>query len=444
MLEEVYRYIKNNKMTEPGDTVLVGLSGGADSVCLLYVLSCLRERLGIRLHAVHVHHGIRGEEADRDAAYAESICADLNVSYDEVHYDIPAMAKERHLTEEEAGRIARYECFESWVSSGRAQKIAVAHNKNDNAETILFNLLRGSGVRGLSGMQPVRGNIIRPLLAVERKDIEAFIDSVGIRYCTDSTNLSEDYTRNRIRRNILAYAVSEINEGAVENIVQAGSRLAEAEEYLSHEAERIFDNIADIKTGQIIIDNGILRELPPIMRKYLVMHAFEKLCGRRKDITMRHIESAAAMADKDTGHILNLPYGMTAVRSYEKLILRNCLYEPDSSGFSAENVKMRMLKREKGQIIPQNMYTKWFDYDKISNTVEVRTRRTGDVIEVLPGGHKKTVARYMIDNRIPAEKRDKILLLADNENIIWIIGYRISERYKVTESTENILEVSVY
>ena len=444
MVEKVFKYIINNRMVRQGDTVLVGVSGGADSVCLLYVLSCLRERLGIKLHAVHIHHGIRGEEADRDAAYVEGYCADLNVMYDEIRLDIPSMAKEKHLTEEEAGRIARYECFEAYVESGKAQKIAVAHNKNDNAETIIFNLLRGSGIRGLSGIQPVRGNIIRPLLTVERKDIEEFISAAGLKFCIDSTNLSEDYTRNKIRKNILAYAISEINDGAVENIVLAGSRLSEAEEYISCEAERVFNNIAEIKKGEIILDNRAVKELSFIIRKYLIMHAFEKLCGRRKDITMRHIESTAGMADKETGHVLNLPYGMKAIRSYDRLILRNWLYEPENADFGAENIKMRIFKREKGQIIPQNMYTKWFDYDKISNTVEVRTRRTGDVIEILPEGHKKTVARYMIDNRIPAEKREKILLLADDENIIWIIGYRISEKYKVTESTENILEVSIY
>lgn len=443
MVEQVYQYIKKEDMVRQGDTVLVGVSGGADSVCLIYVLSILKERLGINLLAVHIHHGIRGEEADRDAEYVKELCNRLNIECDVVYIDVPAMAKLRHLTEEEAGRIARYECFSSYAESGRAQKIAVAHNKNDNAETILFNLFRGSGIRGLGGIQPVRDCIIRPLLNIERKDIEEYIEDLGINYCTDSTNLTEDYTRNKIRRNILGYAVKEINDGTVDNIVQAGYRLSEAEEYLSCEAEKIFDNNATVKQGEIIINNSYLRELPLIMRKYVIMHSFEKLCGRRKDITMRHIESTALLVDNETGHMLNLPYGMTALRSYDMLIIRNGQAEETMPGYCKEDVQMRVFKRKKEQIIPQNIYTKWFDYDKISNTLEVRTRKNGDVIEILPGGHKKTVARYMIDNKIPAEERDKILLLADNSDILWIIGYRISEKYKVTDSTENILEVSV-
>lgn len=443
MIEKIYQYIKINNMVNEGDTVLVGVSGGADSVCLLYVLNSLKKRLGINLLAVHIHHGIRGAEADRDALFVKNLCETLEIDYEEVHFDIPAMARRQHLTEEEAGRIARYKCFGDIVLTGRAQKIAVAHNKNDNAETILFNLFRGSGVRGLGGIQPVRGNVIRPLLTAERKDIEAFLCERELKYCTDSTNLSEEYTRNKIRRNMLAYAVSEINEGALDNIVQAGSILSEAEVYLSTEAKDKFERLSKINTGEIIIDNNELKAMPFIMRKYVLMHALEVLCGRRKDITMKHIESAAELTDKETGHLLNLPYNMTALRSYDSFILRNELYQAEKMDIDVSNVSMRVFKHEKGQIIPQNMYTKWFDYDKISSTVEIRTRRTGDVIEILPGGQKKTVKRYMIDSKIPAEKRDDILLLADNENILWIIGYRMSEGYKITDSTQNILEVSI-
>ncbi len=443
MVEQVYQYIKKHDMVRQGDTVLVGVSGGADSVCLIYVLSVLKERLGIRLLAVHIHHGIRGAEADRDAEYVKELCKSLNIDCDVVYIDVPAMAKERHLTEEEAGRIARYECFSSYLESGRAEKIAVAHNKNDNAETILFNLFRGSGIRGLGGIQPVRDTIIRPLLMVSRKDIEEYIEALGINYCTDSTNLTEDYTRNKVRKNVLGYAVREINDGAIENIAQAGSRLSEAEEYFTCEAERIFDDIAVMKQGEIIINNNYLRALPFIMRKYVIIHSFEKLCGRRKDITMKHIESTALLVDKDTGHTLNLPYGMTAIRSYDSLLLRNEKAEKSELSYSVEDIKLSVFKRDKKQIIPQKIYTKWFDYDKITNILEIRTRKDGDFIEILPAGCKKSIARYMIDSKIPAEKRDKILLLADGNDILWIIGYRISEKYKVTEDTENILEVSV-
>ncbi len=443
MVEKVYQYILKEDMIRQGDTVLVGVSGGADSVCLIYVLEKLRKRLGINLLVLHVHHGIRGEEADRDAEFVKKLCNHLNVECDVVYIDVPAMAKARHLTEEEAGRIARYESFYSYIESGRAAKIAVAHNKNDNAETILFNLFRGSGIRGLGGIQPVRDCIIRPMLTVERKDIEEYIKALGIKYCTDSTNLTEDYTRNKVRKNILGYAVREINEGAIDNIVQAGYRLSEAEEYFSKEAEKIFDKNAVLKQGEILINNNCLKELPLIMRKYVIMHSFEKLCGRRKDITMKHIESTARLADNETGHMLNLPYGMTAVRSYDMLIIRNEQAKEATVDYSKEDVEMRVFKRRNEQIIPQNIYTKWFDYDKIASTLEVRTRKKGDVIDILPGGHKKTVARYMIDNKIPAEKRNKILLLADGSDILWIIGYRISEKYKVTDTTENILEVSV-
>lgn len=442
MIEKIYQYINKYDMIRQDDTVLVGVSGGADSVCLIYVLDKLKERLGINLTAVHVHHGIRGAEADRDADFVQKFCDGLGIHCDIVYYDIPRMAAEKHLTEEEAGRIARYNCFNSYAESGKIQKIAVAHNMNDNAETILFNLFRGSGVRGIGGIRPVRGNIIRPLLNTERKDIEEYLNNNGIKYCTDSTNLSEDYTRNKIRNNILGYAATQINAGAIENIARAGERLAEAEDCLCKEAEDIYTGIADEKKGEIIIDNNRIRQLSPVLRKYIIMISFERLCGRRKDITTRHIESTSALIDNETGHSINLPYGMTAIRSYDKLILR-CGADVKEVKESPEKLKMSVFKRQNGQIIPQKTYTKWFDYDKISRTVEIRTRRKGDTIEILPGGHKKTVARYMIDSKIPAQIRDSLLLLADGNDIMWIVGYRISEKYKVTDMTENILEVSV-
>ncbi|MBQ9885842.1 MAG: tRNA lysidine(34) synthetase TilS [Lachnospiraceae bacterium] len=441
MVEKIYRYIKEKNMLRQSDTVLVGVSGGADSVCLLYVLCLLKKRLGIDIIAVHVHHGIRGSEADRDAQYVSRLCERLGVKLETVYYDIPAMARDEHLTEEEAGRIARYKCFNSFIDEGRASKIAVAHNKNDNAETIIFNLIRGSGVRGLSGIQPVRGSIIRPLLCTQRSEIEAFLKEQGLEYCTDSTNLSEEYTRNKIRKNILGYAVENINEGAIDNIALAGSRLSEAEQYLDSEAKRIFGEISDIKQGEIILDNARLCSLPSVMRKYVLMNAFERLCGRRKDITMKHIESTAQLVDNDTGHSLNLPYGMTAIRSYDRLILRDEAKKEGAASYTADKIKMRVFEREKDKIIPKNMYTKWFDYDKIINTVEVRTRKPGDTIAF--SGGTKTIARYMIDEKIPSDLRDELLLLADGSDIIWVTGYRISEKYKVTDTTKTILEVSL-
>ena len=404
MVEKIYRYIKEKNMLRQGDTVLVGVSGGADSVCLLYVLCLLKKRLGIDIIAVHVHHGIRGSEADRDAQYVSRLCERLGVKLETVYYDIPAMARDEHLTEEEAGRIARYKCFNSFIDE-----------------------------------EPVRGSIIRPLLCTQRSEIEAFLKEQGLEYCTDSTNLSEEYTRNKIRKNILGYAVENINEGAIDNIALAGSRLSEAEQYLDSEAKRIFGEISDIKQGEIILDNARLCGLPSVMRKYVLMNAFERLCGRRKDITMKHIESTAQLVDNDTGHSLNLPYGMTAIRSYDRLILRDEAKKEGAASYTADKIKMRVFEREKDKIIPKNMYTKWFDYDKIINTVEVRTRKPGDTIAF--SGGTKTIARYMIDEKIPSDLRDELLLLADGSDIIWVTGYRISEKYKVTDTTKTILEV---
>lgn len=233
LMLEIKRYIEANQLIRPGDGVVVGLSGGPDSVFLLYALHTLQARMGFTLRAVHVHHGIRGAEADRDEAFSEKLCAKLDIPFQAVHVAAPAYAAQHGLSLEEAARILRYEALEAarqQLTQAPAAWIAVAHHLDDQAETVLHNLVRGAGLRGLAGMENRRNHVIRPLLSIKREDILKWLKQYDIPYVTDSTNADPHYTRNRIRSTVLP-ELREINPEASAHIAHSAALLREADAF---------------------------------------------------------------------------------------------------------------------------------------------------------------------------------------------------------------------
>ena len=460
MLKKVRDYMREHEMTAPGDAVIVALSGGADSVCLLTVLKQLATPEFL-LRAVHVHHGIRGAEADRDEAFAQKLCESLSVPLCVAYCHVPAYAAEHGLSEEEAGRILRYQVLEKeagkWeqeLPAGSRVKIALAHHRDDNAETILHHLLRGSGLTGLAGIRPVQGRRIRPLLCVGREEIRAYLEAGHISWCEDSTNQSLDYTRNRIRSQVLPLLKTAVNEQAEEHILQAGQIIGQADAYLRQQAEEIWQEaVCGREEDLAAIPLTAFARQPEILKTYLIRHMLDQLHPGWKDIGSRHFTAIAELAGKPVGSRLDLPGGLIARTGYETLeIVRKTerkVSVKTESGADGEihgrqtvpELHMTVFSRQKDQEIPKNQYTKWFDYDKIKGTLSVRTRRTGDYL-ILPSGGSKTIARYMIDEKIPKEKREQILLLAEGSHVLWVVGFRISEYYKIEEHTENILQVT--
>lgn len=445
MQKKVRDYLLSCHMIEEGEQVIAAVSGGADSVCLLHLLVRLREELHIGLSAVHVHHGIRGAEADQDAAFTEELCKKWGVPCLVVHKNAPGYAARKGVSLEEAGRILRYEVFREEAERLGGAKIAVAHHRDDQVETILHNLLRGSSLKGLAGMAPVRDGIIRPLLVCSRKEILAYLANQGLDYCEDSTNSSLDYTRNRLRSQIIPELVGEINLGAVEHIIHAGDMIGQADAYIKKAAVRELEIHGQWEVDRVGIGTGILEGLDGIVVSYVIMEMMERLAGSRKDITSTHVALVRELLGKEVGARVSLPYALTARKDYTKLWI-----EREKNSTSVDNILEMELPvpvftrfdREKHQKFPENEYTKWFDYDKIKGTLSVRTRQTGDYITLRDGKHK-TVKSYMIDEKIERELRDRIVLLADGNHILWIVGYRISEYYKITDETKQILQVQM-
>lgn len=463
MQKQTEIYMKQNHMARPGDGVLVGLSGGADSVGLLLVLWKLRETFQISLRALHVHHGLRGAEADRDAAFSRMLCERLEIPFYEFRIDAAKEALDRKCSVEEAGRLARYRLYEetalAWEkemypdltseNAGRKEAaaarvhIATAHHADDNAETVLFNLFRGSGLTGLSGIAPVRGRIIRPLLWAQRSEIQTWLRQQGQDWVEDSTNQESEYSRNWLRNELLPAVEERLNVQAVRHIDQAGRRIRQADAYLEEVAEEWLQKHAP--DGKA--DAGALAEQAEIVQGYIVRRLFLKSKMPLRDVTETHVQAVRELLHQGTGKSISLPHGFRAVNIYGFLEVRSLSHPGERKevllpGSQDENLlQMYTFPCENGDEFPKNQYTKWFDYDKIKGTLSVRTRRTGDYL-ILPSGGSKTIARYMIDEKIPKEKREQILLLAEGSHVLWVVGFRISEYYKIEEHTENILQVT--
>lgn len=451
MLKKVISYIEKNKILQDGDSVLLGVSGGADSVCMLHVLYSLREKYHLKLYVVHVNHGIRGSEAKRDADFVEQMAENLQIPFRVVTANIPEMAKEQKLSEEEAGRIFRYNTFEQVANEVGANKIAVAHNLNDNSETVLFNLFRGSRLKGLTGISPMRGQIIRPLLCCSRNEIEQYLQENNLSYCTDSTNKETDYSRNRIRLKLMPYIKENINQKAEYNIVNAAENLSQVYEYIYGEAQKAYK--IHVKDNVLLNSAEDLNVV--ILQEVVRMWILENT-GRLKDIKANHVNIVIGLLSNQVSKKSELPYGLKLIKTYEgvKVLLENNEGK-DSNGqtiiedgkiFNTEKITVTVENESFDKSnIPDLLYTKWLDYDKIKG-LTLRKRLPGDYIEISGSESgrsvKKKLKKYFIDNKIPQEERNNIWLLADGNHVVWIVGYRISEMCKVTDSTKRIIKIT--
>lgn len=447
--EKVYRYMERWDMLAPGMRVLAGFSGGADSTALLELL-WEYGKAGVR--ALHVHHGIRGAEADRDQAFCERFCRERGIPLKVVYKDVPRMAKEQRISMEEAGRKARYEAFEEEWKSGRADRVALAHHQDDQAETMLFHLMRGTGLRGLRGMEPVRMPYIRPLLCVGKEELRQWLTKRGTCWIEDSTNQECTYMRNRIRHQVLA-PMEEIRPGSAARMAAAAGKLLEAEDFLDTELERCRQRTVREQENGFDILLEPFRSLHPYLKKQLVLWCLKRLLGDGRHPEEVHVLQVCALTEGRSGSRVTLPDGCFAVLGYRELWLqRGYGQEKNMEEVSCEagqeycymgaRFVLSLENREKIGEIPVNRYTKWFDYDRIEGRLVLRTRRPGDYLE-LSGGMRRKLKNYFIDSKVPAKQRDQCILLADGSHVLWITGMRISERVKVTEQTERILKVQM-
>jgi len=446
-------------MIEPKDKILVGVSGGADSVCLLFLLYKLSVVMDFEVFAVHVNHQIR-ETAPRDEAFVKELCERFNVSCFVESVPVLEIAKKQGISVEEAGRQVRFDAFAKYKKALRADKIALAHHKDDQAETVLFHLCRGCGVDGIQGIKPVRQDVIHPLLCVDRREIEDYLAKEKLTFVTDETNLLTEYSRNVLRHEVLPVLEERICKGSSAHIARTADISREAVDYLNRQTMQVFERTVSVEQEGFLVNEMLFTEHAYI-QKSVILEVLSKAAGSRKDISSVHIESVVSLFGSRTGSKINLPYGLMAEKGYEgiriikvKSISANheeC-YEQlilDADTNSGEynfpdgtKLLLRVFEAEENMEVPQKTYTKWFDYDKIKKSLVLRTRQTGDYIYVAEG-QRQTVKAYMINAKIPAAFRNEIPMIADGNHVLWMIGHRISSFYKITNQTKRVLEVEI-
>ena len=469
MYHKVKSYIKEHHMIKTGDVVLAGVSGGGDSMAMLDLLRKYTQEVSFSLCAVHVHHGIRGEEADRDETLVRDTCRSWGIPFLSYHYPVPELSRKWKMGTEETGRKVRQEAFVRAKNDfrelqGKAfsrkteggenpleYRIALAHNENDAAETLIHNLCRGTGLKGLAGILPVRDGIIRPVLCLNKQEIVNYLMEEHIPYITDSTNLTEEYTRNRIRHKILPLLENEVNQGSIRHMAETAQLAAQAEEYLSRQGMLLLKEYMQPGENGIFLPEEFW-EKEPVVSSYGMLGVFEQLAGRRKDFTAVHVKSVAGLLGLQVGRQISLPYGLKAQRTYGGIFIGKAQKEqpemPESQAvlvpgktFFRKNTFFTQIILNQGQKIEEKTYTKWLDYDRIKQELSIRTRRPGDFLIVDEKGSHKKLNRYFIDEKIPSEERDKIPLLMAGSEVLWVVGGRINENYKITPRTRRILEI---
>ncbi len=472
MIESVQKSVREWNMIDAGDRVLAAVSGGADSVALLLILRELQGTMDFALEVLHVEHGIRGEESREDSRFVERLCQQLEIPYQVVAVDAVAYAADHGLGLEEAARILRYEAFKKRAQETGA-KVALAHHMEDNAETVLLQMLRGSGITGLCGMKPVRRDdkgvvYLRPLLEVHRGDLEQYLLDRQQEWKEDSTNTDTEYRRNYMRHEVMP-RLTQINTQAVEHINASAEHLAEICRWMEQEVDKVWDMVAQVEEieGSICckLDVAELGKHPVALQGEILMKALSLVAGRRKDLGGAHIRDLRGLLEKQSGREVHLPYGVVARREFRTLVLGVQQFSIGDGKIRIDKEKLEDCRRNKEMLriplgdtgeclqcrifknprtvaeIPKKTYTKWLDYDKIEQGFCIRNRQNGDYFISDTMGHRKKLQNYFVDEKIPVSKREQMWLLAEDSQVLWLIGGRISENLKVTEHTNTIIAI---
>ena len=458
MKEKVLNFIKEKNLINENDKVLVALSGGPDSVCLLHILCELKEKLKIDVGAAHVNHMLRGSDADNDENFTRNLCQGLNIEYYCKRVDIDIISKKNNISHELAGREERYKFFEELSLEKKYNKIAIAHNLNDNAETVLMRLMRGTGLDGLIGIRCKRDEkIIRPIMCLTRDEIERYIYENSIETCLDKTNLERDYSRNKIRLDLIPYMKRNFNEDLIKSINRMTTILDIDNDYIQKQVEVAYGKYVKYNNN-IVIDKLLFMEHQAIVSR-VIRKSLSQIANTNMNFEQKHISDLNNLSLHGTGKKIDLPNGIVAENIYGDIIIKkkNKYKEEDKPckllsidevldreiEFKDYSIKFEKILNKNNKQISNNDLIKYFDYDKIKEDVQVRTRKDGDKFKPLGMNGSKRLKDIYINLKIPRDKRDLIPLICFDSEIAWIVGYRVSETFKVTNLTKHILKISI-
>lgn len=454
IIEKVLNTIEKFNMLSYGDHVLVGLSGGPDSVCLLSILLKINKRYNIKISAAYIDHGLRPEDTPREIDFCKELCNKIQIPFYTEQIDVKDFAKRERLNLQEAARILRYSMLDQISIKINAHKIAIAHNADDQAETVIMRLLRGAGPAGLSGIPPVRKKIIRPLIEVERFEIENYLMENQINFIQDPSNLSFKYLRNKIRH-LLMPVVKEISPKATKIISRTADILREENDYINIAVTKALMRLMSRKTDtKVELFCNPMEVLNIVILRRALRVAIDSVRDL-KGIEFEHIEEIINLIKKgNPGDRIYLPKGIRAIKGYSTLIITSeppvvlSTYKIECPGelFLKEistTLEIKELNKEEVSNFGNGKNIIYVDADKVKFPLIVRPRKKGDYFYPFGFGKRKKIQDFFVDEKIPRDERDSIPIIESDGNIVCIVGYRLDDRFKIEHNTKKCLQIRV-
>jgi tRNA(Ile)-lysidine synthase len=453
-LRKFEEFVFDKGLLKNGDKILVGYSGGADSTALLTALWQLKSHYKLNLLAVHINYNLRAEESQQDEEFVKQFCFHRNISLVVENCDL-----ESSSGVENNAREIRFKFFRKVAKLYKMNKIALGHNRKDQAETILFRLFRGSGYTGLKGIEPQTGEIVHPLLPFSRSEITSYLKQQKISWREDSTNQQNTYTRNKLRNVLLPWLEENLNTDIVNKLYQTANIFAETDQIMQQLAARSLNKATlHEKDDKLVLSIETLQKTLSALRYYLYRLAYQNFTGTDKDFYSSNFEEIEAVLDSEGSKQVDLPHDIVVLKEYDKLIFANKqILEYDNkdnskeidrirnrSSFEDYRIIMKKLKKlPKTKYLYEDKYTAYLDLDKLEFPLKIRHRQPGDRFKPLGMHHSKKLKDFFIDEKVPKFERDKVVLFCDNKKIIWVCGYRIDDRLAITQNTDNILKIKL-
>ncbi|MEN6348250.1 MAG: tRNA lysidine(34) synthetase TilS [Syntrophomonas sp.] len=448
MLNKVREFIKAHEMIRPGDFIILGISGGPDSMALLCIMKELQKELDFKIAVAHLNHGLR-PEAENEEKLVREYCTDWEIAFYAKTLDIRAIAGQEKKSLEEAGRDYRYQFFYELLTGLKASKIATAHHKDDMAETVLLHLLRGSGIKGLRGIMPVKDSLIRPLLVLSKSEIEAWLNKKQINYCIDSSNYELSYLRNRIRHQLIPLLQNDYNPRIVETLNRLADIAREENDVLEEETWRWWDKlIIKMNHEEIILDKKMLLKVHPALQRRLILKILSRLQGEA-GWDMADVQKIIDLAAKEgSSKHITLKKHMRVQVVYKQLHFTTQLKAAPSFNYeinipgrihivaTGETYVFEICEREEFKPGAGDI---GLDYEKLEFPLYLRSRQAGDCFRPAGGQGRRKIKDYFIDHKIPLSERDRIPLLASRDYIYAVLGFRISSLAAAGPDTRKIL-----
>jgi tRNA(Ile)-lysidine synthase len=444
------RYCLEKSLVRQGDGIIVAVSGGVDSVTLLHLLSRIQRKHGLRLIVAHFNHQLRGKESDLDEEFVERLAAKYGYASAIGRDDIAGLSKKRKISIQEAARELRYRFLEGLLEEHDADKIATAHNANDNAETVLLNLCRGTGISGLSGIPVYRPDLhlIRPLLFATRPEIEAYAKRNALKYRTDSSNRKLHYKRNIVRKKVLPLLAESLNPKVVETLNRASEIFSRLEDMILRDANNALETLIKKKTDNILLlDLPEFKRLHPYMQETIVELAAKPFTGI--PLESKGVASVLSLLSSQTGAHAEVSSKLTVYRDRKHLVFLsgarelkleeevkpNRSYEFDTIRFSSSIVQPKDVRWT------HDRHTEYVDADKLNKRLILRSWKQGDRFVPFGMEKPKKLSDFLIDERIPRYEKGSILVLESHRDIVWVCGVRLDNRYRITPSTKRVLKL---